>query len=132
MRSSASVRNGSPRSSAARAARSRPSASRGLPYSRPMRASWGCSFPPFLGTPTEVGEVSEADAGGSSTMPHKRNPVGATLARACAELATAHAGVLERALVGEHERAAGVWQAEPAALSGALAYAGGALHALAG
>ena len=81
---------------------------------------------------TEVGEVAEGDAGGSSTMPHKRNPVGATLARACAELATAHAGVLERALVGEHERAAGVWQAEPAALSGALAYAGGALHALAG
>ena len=81
---------------------------------------------------TEVGEVAEGDAGGSSTMPHKRNPVGATLARACAELATAHAGVLERALVGEHERAAGVWHAEPAALSGALAYAGGALHALAG
>ena len=81
---------------------------------------------------TEVGEVAEGEAGGSSTMPHKRNPVGATLARACAELASAHAGVLERTLVGEHERAAGVWQAEPAALSGALAYAGGALHALAG
>jgi 3-carboxy-cis,cis-muconate cycloisomerase len=81
---------------------------------------------------TEIGEVAEGDAGGSSTMPHKRNPVGATLARACAELATAHAGVLERALVGEHERAAGVWQAEPAALSGALAYGGGALRALAG
>jgi 3-carboxy-cis,cis-muconate cycloisomerase len=81
---------------------------------------------------TEVGEAAEGDAGGSSTMPHKRNPVGATLARACAELAAAHAGVLERALVGEHERAAGVWQAEPAALSGALAYTGGALHALAG
>jgi 3-carboxy-cis,cis-muconate cycloisomerase len=81
---------------------------------------------------TEVGELAEGNAGGSSTMPHKRNPVGATLARACAELASAHAGVLERSLVGEHERAAGVWQAEPAALSGALAYAGGALHALAG
>lgn len=36
---------------------------------------------------TEVGEVAEAasgDRGGSSTLPHKRNPVGAVVAGACA------------------------------------------------
>ena len=62
---------------------------------------------------TEVGEVAEGDAGGSSTMPHKRNPVGATLARACAELRSAHAGVLDadaraRARAGRGRLAGGV------------------------
>ena len=82
---------------------------------------------------TEVGEVAEGHgAGRSSTMPQKRNPVGSTLARANARLATAHAGVLVGSLEQEHERAAGAWQAEWAALAGALAHTGGALHALAG
>jgi 3-carboxy-cis,cis-muconate cycloisomerase len=75
---------------------------------------------------TEVGEVREAAAGGSSTMPHKRNPVGSTLARACALQAQAAAGVLMAALVQEHERAAGAWHAEWGALSDALALTGGA------
>ena len=65
-------------------------------------------------------------------MPHKRNPVGATTTRACAGLARAHASVLTAALDQEHERAAGAWQAEWEALSGALAYTGGAAAALAG
>src|SRR4029078_1321134 len=39
----------------------------------------------------EVGEVSQADAGGSSSMPHKQNPAAAVLARACARLRHAHA-----------------------------------------
>ncbi len=43
---------------------------------------------------TEVGEVREAEGGGSSTMPHKRNPSGAVLAVACARHARANAGVL--------------------------------------
>ena len=75
---------------------------------------------------TELAEVREGSAGGSSTMPQKRNPVHATLARACAHLAAAHAGVLQGTLVQEHERAAGAWHAEWEALCGALAYAGGA------
>ena len=79
---------------------------------------------------TEVGEVS-AGAGVSSTMPQKRNPVGAALARASARLAAAHASVLTDALDQEHERAAGAWHAEWEALSGALAYTGGALAAIA-
>ena len=43
------------------------------------------------------GEVRERDAGGSSTMPQKRNPVSATLARACALQVHGHASVLAQA-----------------------------------
>jgi 3-carboxy-cis,cis-muconate cycloisomerase len=82
---------------------------------------------------TEVAEVAEGDgAGRSSTMPQKRNPVGSALTRASARLAGAHAGVLVASLEQEHERAAGAWQAEWEALTGALAFTGGALHSLAG
>ena len=63
-------------------------------------------------------------------MPQKRNPVHATLTRACARLAAAHAAVLQETLVQEHERAAGAWHAEWEALSGALAFAGGAAAAV--
>jgi 3-carboxy-cis,cis-muconate cycloisomerase len=79
---------------------------------------------------TEVGEVREREGGASSAMPHKRNPVGATLARACALRAQAEAGVLTSALAQEHERAAGAWHAEWGALSHALAYTGGAAASL--
>jgi 3-carboxy-cis,cis-muconate cycloisomerase len=79
---------------------------------------------------TEVGEVREREGGTSSTMPHKRNPVGATLARACALRAQAEASVLLSALAQEHERAAGAWHAEWGALSDALAYTGGAAASL--
>jgi 3-carboxy-cis,cis-muconate cycloisomerase len=75
---------------------------------------------------SEVGEVREPADGGSSTMPHKRNPVGSTLARACAARARAAAGVLVAGLDHEHERAAGAWHAEWGALSDALALTGGA------
>jgi 3-carboxy-cis,cis-muconate cycloisomerase len=73
---------------------------------------------------TEVGEVAEATGGGSSTMPHKRNPARAVLARACARLVRANASLLTGG-EHEHERAAGAWQAEWPALAAALAYAGG-------
>jgi 3-carboxy-cis,cis-muconate cycloisomerase len=80
---------------------------------------------------TEVGEVSEATAGRSSTMPQKQNPVRSTLAVACARLASGHAGVLLGGLAHEHERAVGGWHAEWEALSGALAFSGGAAAAAA-
>ena len=76
---------------------------------------------------TEVGEVAERAPGGSSTMPHKRNPVGAVLAVACERHARANAGILIEGVVQEHERAAGAWQAEWHALTSALAAAGGAV-----
>jgi 3-carboxy-cis,cis-muconate cycloisomerase len=82
---------------------------------------------------TEVGEVSEAGGGGrggSSSMPHKRNPVGAVRARAAARAVRAAAGVLLEAMGGEHERAAGAWHSEWTALSDALAGTGGAAWAV--
>jgi 3-carboxy-cis,cis-muconate cycloisomerase len=82
---------------------------------------------------TEVGEVAESSAGGrggSSTLPHKRNPVGAALTIACAHGVRGAASVLTGAQAQEHERAAGAWQAEWDALSRALALTGGAAAAL--
>jgi 3-carboxy-cis,cis-muconate cycloisomerase len=75
---------------------------------------------------TEVDEVAESGAGGSSTMPHKRNPVAAARAAACARHVHALAGLLTGALVQEHERALSAWHAEWPALSDALALTGGA------
>jgi len=77
----------------------------------------------------EIGEVAEAEGGASSTMPQKRNPVGSALAIACARQANAHASTLIAALPQEHERAVGAWHSEWPALTGALAYAGGAADA---
>ncbi len=76
---------------------------------------------------TEVAEVREGGGGASSTMPQKRNPAASVRAIACARQARGHAAVLLAAVEGEHERAAGAWQSEWAALSGALACGGGAL-----
>lgn len=74
----------------------------------------------------EVGEASEPAPGGSSTLPHKRNPVAATLAGAAARRAVALAAVLAGSVVAEHERPAGAWHAEWETLSELLALAGGA------
>ena len=82
---------------------------------------------------TEVGEVTEPAGpgrGGSSTLPHKRNPVGSVLAIACALRVRGEAAILLEAMPAEHERAAGAWQAEWQALSAALAYTGGAAAAM--
>ncbi|MGH2485901.1 MAG: lyase family protein, partial [Ktedonobacterales bacterium] len=78
---------------------------------------------------TEVGEVSEAASwgkGGSSTMPRKRNPTDAIAAVAAARLALGTVPVLLGAMAQEHERAAGAWQAEWAALPDLFRYTSGA------
>jgi 3-carboxy-cis,cis-muconate cycloisomerase len=76
---------------------------------------------------TEVAEVREPPGrGGSSTMPHKRNPIGSAIAIACARRVNGCATVLGAAVVQEHERALGAWHAEWAPLSDALALTGGA------
>jgi 3-carboxy-cis,cis-muconate cycloisomerase len=80
---------------------------------------------------TEVGEVAEGAGGGSSTMPHKRNPAASAMAIACAAHAAAEADLLMRVGVQELDRAAGAWQAEWDAVCGALAHAGGAVDAAA-
>jgi 3-carboxy-cis,cis-muconate cycloisomerase len=74
----------------------------------------------------EAAESSEGGRGGSSSMPHKENPVGAIRARAAARLVRGAVGVLLEAMAGEHERAAGAWQSEWSALTTALACTGGA------
>jgi len=61
---------------------------------------------------SEVGEVSEARPGGSSAMPHKRNPVAAISARACAAQAPGLVATLLATMVQEHQRAAGMWHAQ--------------------
>jgi 3-carboxy-cis,cis-muconate cycloisomerase len=77
----------------------------------------------------EVGEVVSG-GGESSSMPHKRNPVEAVRARACARRVQAAAGMLVAGTAEhEHQRAAGAWHAEWAPLSEALACAGGAAAA---
>ncbi len=64
---------------------------------------------------TEVAEAAEGGGpgrGGSSTMPHKRNPVGSIGVLACARRAPGLLATIYAAMTQEHERAAGAWQAE--------------------
>ena len=64
---------------------------------------------------TEVGEVAEPQAkgrGGSSTMPHKRNPVLSTVILANAHRIPFLVASVMAAMPQEHERAAGRWHAE--------------------
>jgi 3-carboxy-cis,cis-muconate cycloisomerase len=76
---------------------------------------------------TEVAEVREAKGGGSSAMPHKRNPVAAISALACAQQAPGLAATLLGAMAHEHERAAGSWHAEWRPLSELLRSTGSAV-----
>jgi 3-carboxy-cis,cis-muconate cycloisomerase len=77
---------------------------------------------------SELGEVSDAsDRGGSSSMPHKRNPIAAILARASAMQAPGLVSTLLAAAGGgELERAAGAWHAEWRALRALLVATGSA------
>ena len=74
----------------------------------------------------EVGELTHAGSGRSSTLPNKRNPAAAVSVVAASRRAHALVPVLLAALVAEHERAVGAWQAEWESLSELLALAGGA------
>ncbi|MGW2231163.1 3-carboxy-cis,cis-muconate cycloisomerase [Streptomyces formicae] len=80
---------------------------------------------------TEIAEVSEGSGGGSSAMPHKANPVRATLVVAAARRAPGLAGTLLGSLVAEDERPAGAWHAEWEPLRELLRLVGGAAHAAA-
>jgi 3-carboxy-cis,cis-muconate cycloisomerase len=79
---------------------------------------------------TEVAEAAEpaaAGRGGSSTLPHKRNPVAAAAVNTAARRAIALLPLLVGAVVAEHERPVGAWQAEWQAWGEMLALAGGAV-----
>jgi len=75
---------------------------------------------------TEIREVSEGTRGGSSAMPHKANPVRATLVAAAARRAPYLAATLYGSLAAEDERAAGAWHAEWEPLRDLLRLVGGA------
>ncbi|MFC5745574.1 lyase family protein, partial [Actinomadura rugatobispora] len=78
---------------------------------------------------SEVDEVAEPAApgrGGSSAMPHKRNPAMAALIRSAALQVPAYAQVLMASLAAPHERPAGEWHAEWQPLRECLRLTGGA------
>ena len=60
----------------------------------------------------EAAEGAKPGKGGSSTMPHKRNPVGCAVILAAAERVPALAATLLHAMPQEHERGLGNWHAE--------------------
>jgi 3-carboxy-cis,cis-muconate cycloisomerase len=82
---------------------------------------------------TDVAEAFEPAGegrGGSSTMPHKRNPVAAAAALAAATMAPNLAATIFAAQVGDHERSAGPWHAEWPTLPTLLLVTSGALAAI--
>jgi 3-carboxy-cis,cis-muconate cycloisomerase len=81
---------------------------------------------------TDVGEAFEpagAGRGGSSTMPHKRNPVAAASALGAATMAPNLAATIFAAQVHDHERSAGPWHAEWPTLPALMLVTSGALAA---
>jgi 3-carboxy-cis,cis-muconate cycloisomerase len=82
----------------------------------------------------EVGEVSESGGegrGGSSTMPNKRNPTACALALAAAHRLPGLVASFLSAILQEHERAAGAWQAEWPVVASTIQLTGVAIASMA-
>ena len=78
---------------------------------------------------SEVAEVREGGGegrGGSSAMPHKRNPVASIAVLGCAKQVPGLLATLAAAAEQEHQRAAGAWHAEWEPLAGLLRLTGSA------
>ncbi|HVF63704.1 MAG TPA: 3-carboxy-cis,cis-muconate cycloisomerase [Casimicrobiaceae bacterium] len=81
----------------------------------------------------EIGEVREPAGegrGGSSALPHKRNPVGAMTAREAALRAPGLVATLIASVAGEHERGLGQWQGQAWTLRDLYAATGSAIEAI--
>ncbi len=78
----------------------------------------------------EVGEAEEP-GGGSSTMPHKRNPALFTIALACANRVPGLVASFLAGMVQEHERSAGGLQAEWPTVAGVVQSTGAAVSCVA-
>lgn len=86
-----------------------------------------------LHTQTEVAELFEPSAdgrGGSSTMPHKRNPVTSAFVLAAAARVPSLVATMLSSLVQEQERGIGGWHAEWETLPEIVRLTAGALHHL--
>lgn len=68
----------------------------------------------------EAAEPAGEGRGGSSTMPHKRNPAGCTVTLAAAQRVPGLVATFLSAMVQEHERAVGSWQAEWPVVAGVI------------
>lgn len=79
----------------------------------------------------ELAEPTGAGRGGSTALPHKRNPVASMVALAAAQRTPHRVAALLGAMAQEHERGLGNWQAELAEWAGLFISAHGAVHALA-
>lgn len=80
---------------------------------------------------TEVAEVLEGKAagkGGSSTMPHKRNPVTSTAILANANRVPHLVATLLSAMTQEHERSPGLWHSEWEVLANIMQLTAGAVE----
>lgn len=83
---------------------------------------------------TEIGELAEPAGpgrGGSSTMPHKRNPVTCSMVLAAATRVPGLVSTMLSAMPQEQQRGLGGWQAEWETLPEIVRLCGGALHHLA-
>src|SRR5712672_3319391 len=82
---------------------------------------------------TDVAEAFEPSGegrGGSSTMPHKRNPVAAAAGLGAAMMAPNLAATIFAAQIQDHERSAGPWHAEWPTLPALMLVTSGALAAI--
>ncbi|MDZ7899787.1 MAG: 3-carboxy-cis,cis-muconate cycloisomerase [Arcicella sp.] len=76
----------------------------------------------------EVFEPSEKGKGGSSTMPHKRNPVSCIAILANAQRIPNLVATMLSSMTQDHERATGQWHAEWETFSQIIQLTGGTLH----
>lgn len=79
---------------------------------------------------TEVGELAEPfmpGRGGSSTMPHKRNPISAQAMMVAARAVKQQVALMLEGQMNDHERGAGIWPIEWVALPEAFLFTAGSL-----